>query len=142
VSDQLSVDRYEHRRILTYRGASMSSDQQELFAGDLALWDAWGSRGRRFKSGHPDQESPGQRGSGVEPLFDLREPHRDTPGVPGRDWMRRFRLPARAVSQARVTQSGDMSRIRRRGDQAPYARSEDLPHRRDSRGQLPSHDTG
>jgi hypothetical protein len=37
---------------------------------------AWGSRGRRFKSGRPDQKVQVRRGSGFSlgPLFDLREP--------------------------------------------------------------------
>lgn len=42
----MSDDRYEHRRILAYRGVSMNPDQHELFAGSFVLWDAWGSRGR------------------------------------------------------------------------------------------------
>jgi hypothetical protein len=37
----------------------------------------WGSRGRRFKSGRPDQKVQVRRGSGFKPgpLFDLREPN-------------------------------------------------------------------
>ena len=37
----------------------------------------WGSRGRRFKSGRPDQKVQVRRGSGFRPgpLFDLREPN-------------------------------------------------------------------
>src|SRR6185437_10251077 len=41
----------------------------------------WGSRGRRFKSGRPDQKVQVRRGSGFSlgPLFDLREPIGEPP---------------------------------------------------------------
>src|SRR6185437_12614817 len=41
----------------------------------------WGSRGRRFKSGRPDQKVQVRRGSGfsLRPLFDLREPIGEPP---------------------------------------------------------------
>ena len=41
----------------------------------------WGSRGRRFKSGRPDQKFQVRRGSGFSlgPLFDLREPIGEPP---------------------------------------------------------------
>jgi hypothetical protein len=54
LSDQLSDNRREHRRTSAYTRVPDGAGERRVFAGNFAHEDAWGSRGRGFKSRRPD----------------------------------------------------------------------------------------